>query len=88
MSDALKLRDALLSMDSVLGVVAVGLPHYTAASMPTETQQEKLTQLQQLREAKDYAAADALRAALASDGLDVQITASGPVGRRRIFADA
>jgi cysteinyl-tRNA synthetase len=75
------------TVDSVLGVIEAGLPHYIKVTEPTAEQIEKMKKLDQLRADKKYEESDQLRAELKEEGLDIQITKEGTTGKRKVFQD-
>lgn len=86
-ADRNSVRTFLLEeMDAVLGVLKRGLPLYRTASALDIEEEALIKALDALRAKKDFSAADAIRAELEAQGVMVQTTPSGTVGRRNPFA--
>ncbi len=86
--DAGVLRQILSEADQVFGVIDAGLPLWRAAAKRPLSAEESalLEQLEAARAAKDFAAADALRADLQKRGIEVRNTPGGTVWQRDPWA--
>lgn len=81
---AASLLDLLDRMDRTFGVLAVGLPLWHAATKLPLTAEESsaLEKLKEARAAKNFEEADALRAELLKQGIEVRNTSEGTVWAR------
>lgn len=85
-------RAALRRIDSVLGVLdetAIAVSGAQAGAGPSDADIDaRCRQIDEARSRKDFARSDALRDALAAEGLEVQITREGTKWRRKMRVDS
>lgn len=73
-------------VDSVFAVLEKGLPLFQAGRAITAAEAKDLQEMDNLRAAKDFAAADTIRNRLTARGIEVRTTPAGSVGTRNPFA--
>ncbi len=73
-------------VDAVFGVLEKGLPLFRVGRTISEEETRQLQEMDSLRAAKDFAAADAIRHRLQAAGVEVRTTPEGSVGARNPFA--